>query len=200
MESFSIAPDLAQLNRSGFLTINSQPAVNGVRSSDKVHGWGGPGGFVYQKAYCECFCSPDHMRGLIELVGKNESMNLYAVNYESRQIIQEGRSKPGVTALTWGVFPNQQILQPTIFDPDVFFSVWSEEAFSLWTTMWLTLYDFESESYELLETIRDTYFLCAIIDNDFVNGATSQAAEGNGMTSLFWQKMLEAVPEGLSKK
>jgi methylenetetrahydrofolate reductase (NADPH) len=35
--------------------------------------------------------------------------------------------------------------------------------------MWLNLYDFDSESYELIETIRDTYYLCAIIDNDFVS-------------------------------
>jgi methylenetetrahydrofolate reductase (NADPH) len=30
--------------QAGCLTINSQPAVNGARSDDKQHGWGGPGG------------------------------------------------------------------------------------------------------------------------------------------------------------
>jgi hypothetical protein len=38
----------------------------------------------------------------------------------------------------------------------------------LWSSMWLNLYDFGTESYELLEEIRDTYFLVAIIDNDYV--------------------------------
>ena len=36
--------------------------------------------------------------------------------------------------------------------------------------MWLNLYDYESESYELIEKIRDTYYLVAIIDNDFTSG------------------------------
>jgi methylenetetrahydrofolate reductase (NADPH) len=46
--------------------------------------------------------------------------------------------------------------------------VWAEEAFSLWTNMWLNLYDVDTESYELIESIRDSYYLVAIIDNDYV--------------------------------
>lgn len=57
----------------------------------------------------------------------------------------------------------------TIFDPDIF-AVWAEEAFSLWSSMWLTLYEYDSESYELIERIRDTYYLVALIDNDFSSG------------------------------
>lgn len=37
------------MNSLGFLTINSQPAVNGAKSSDKVFGWGPRNGYVYQK-------------------------------------------------------------------------------------------------------------------------------------------------------
>lgn len=37
------------MNEMGYHTINSQPAVDGVRSDDKVHGWGPPGGYIYQK-------------------------------------------------------------------------------------------------------------------------------------------------------
>lgn len=44
---------LSRLNRAGFLSINSQPRVNGLPSDDPVHGWGGVGGYVYQKAYVE---------------------------------------------------------------------------------------------------------------------------------------------------
>lgn len=166
-ESSVIASHLAELNRSGFLTINSQPAINGIPSGDKIVGWGGRNGYLYQKAYCECFCSPKHLDVLRAMVRTHRTMNLYAVNIEGREKIQEGHFEPGVTALTWGVFPNREILQPTIFDPGTFFTVWAEEAFSLWTSMWLNLYDFESDSYQLVEQIRDTYFLCAIIDNDF---------------------------------
>jgi hypothetical protein len=48
-ETTVIASQLAKLNEVGFLTINSQPAVNGARSDDRVHGWGPSNGFVYQK-------------------------------------------------------------------------------------------------------------------------------------------------------
>lgn len=48
-ETSVIASQLAKLNELGFLTINSQPAVDGVRSDDKVHGWGPSNGYVYQK-------------------------------------------------------------------------------------------------------------------------------------------------------
>ena len=36
--------------------------------------------------------------------------------------------------------------------------------------MWLNLYEYGSESYELIDRIRDTYFLVALIDNDFCSG------------------------------
>lgn len=52
-ETSTISTLLARLNRAGFLTINSQPRVNGARSDDQTFGWGGPGGYVYQKAYVE---------------------------------------------------------------------------------------------------------------------------------------------------
>lgn len=50
-ESDVIRERLTQVNRNGFLTINSQPAVDGVSSLHPVHGWGPKNGFVYQKAY-----------------------------------------------------------------------------------------------------------------------------------------------------
>jgi methylenetetrahydrofolate reductase (NADPH) len=46
---------LLPLNRRGLLTINSQPAANGLASDDPQVGWGPPGGFVYQKQYLEFF-------------------------------------------------------------------------------------------------------------------------------------------------
>jgi methylenetetrahydrofolate reductase (NADPH) len=48
-ESSVIQTQLLKLNRMGFLTINSQPRVNGADSSDKLFGWGGSGGYVFQK-------------------------------------------------------------------------------------------------------------------------------------------------------
>ena len=107
-ESFLIQPQLAKLNRAGFLTVNSQPSVNGIPSTDKTFGWGGPGGYIYQKAYCECFCSPAHSQKLVEMVKGNPAMNLYAVN-NSGEEIRVGLELGGITALTWGAFPNRYV-------------------------------------------------------------------------------------------
>ena len=43
--------ELAEINKAGFLTINSQPNVNAANSSDPIVGWGGAGGYIYQKVY-----------------------------------------------------------------------------------------------------------------------------------------------------
>lgn len=48
-ETSFISEPLAKMNERGFLTINSQPAVDGAKSSDPVHGWGPKNGYVYQK-------------------------------------------------------------------------------------------------------------------------------------------------------
>ena len=62
-ETGSIQVSLLALISRGYLTINSQPRVNGAASSDKKLGWGKPGGYVYQKAYVELFVSPEVRRG-----------------------------------------------------------------------------------------------------------------------------------------
>lgn len=45
----SIKSDLMELNSNGILTINSQPKINCVKSTDTVYGWGPSNGYVYQK-------------------------------------------------------------------------------------------------------------------------------------------------------
>ncbi|KAG9792375.1 Methylenetetrahydrofolate reductase 1 [Exophiala dermatitidis] len=48
---------LAMIEKKGYWTLASQPAVDGVRSEDETFGWGPPGeGFVFQKAFVEFFC------------------------------------------------------------------------------------------------------------------------------------------------
>lgn len=132
-ESFALQNKLYEINRKGLLTLNSQPAVNGAKNNDSVFGWGpGLNGIVYQKAYVECFVGPDKISQLKEIVEKNNRLNLYAVNACGKEFCI-GVEENGVTALTWGVFPNREILQPTIFDPKVFL-VWAEEAFLLWVS------------------------------------------------------------------
>lgn len=48
-ETSFISKPLARMNELGFLTINSQPVVDGVKSNHPVHGWGPKNGYVYQK-------------------------------------------------------------------------------------------------------------------------------------------------------
>ena len=58
-ETTVISEPLAQLNEAGFLTINSQPRVDGVPSSDPAYGWGPRNGYVYQKvSVAPCFSCP----------------------------------------------------------------------------------------------------------------------------------------------
>jgi methylenetetrahydrofolate reductase (NADPH) len=125
---------------------------------------------VYQKAYIEFFCSKPILEKLIEKCkSKHSSISLYAINVEGdEKCITSSSSKKGVTALTWGVFPEMEIMQPTIFDRNSF-AVWSKEAFQLWIDSWASLYDDESPSAELIYNIFDTYYLVALVDNDFIN-------------------------------
>ena len=46
-ESTGISRHSRAMNKAGFLTINSQPKVDGASSTDPVHGWGGEGGYVF---------------------------------------------------------------------------------------------------------------------------------------------------------
>jgi methylenetetrahydrofolate reductase (NADPH) len=199
-ESYLIQSQLASLNRAGFLTINSQPPINSVPSTHPTFGWGGAGGYIYQKAYCECFASPENAEKLVAMVTENPSMNLYAVSNLGRELTV-GVDEGGITALTWGVFPNREILQPTIFDPKAFL-VWAEEAFSLWTSMWLNLYDFGTPSYELIETIRDTYYLVAIIDNDYIASSSSGGTGGadDGAGNGLWEALLKVGGVGVEQE
>lgn len=48
-ETETIREELATLIRKGWWTVASQPAVNGVPSTDEIYGWGPKKGFVFQK-------------------------------------------------------------------------------------------------------------------------------------------------------
>jgi len=172
VETNTIAPLLLDINRKGFWTINSQPSVNGVKSDHPVYGWGGSGGRVYQKAYIEFFTSPSNLQLLTKVLSNYPSLTLHSINsngdLQSIPSASSNGGNKGVTALTWGVFPDREILQPTIFDPNTFI-VWSKEAYQLWIESWAILYDDETDSAELIHNIHDTYYLVAIIDNDYID-------------------------------
>ena len=72
LETVSIIERLSNINRHGFLTINSQPQLNGVDSEDPVFGWGGSGGVVYQKSYLEFFTSKKNFNKLKYMIETHE--------------------------------------------------------------------------------------------------------------------------------
>ena len=74
-----------------------------------------------------------------------------------------------MNAVTWGVFPQKEIIQPTVVDPESF-PIWKDEAFELWKSEWQVLYAEDSPSFELIDEICDTYYLVNIVDNDFIGG------------------------------
>ncbi|KAG2188020.1 hypothetical protein INT44_000771 [Umbelopsis vinacea] len=163
-ESEVIRQRLAAINAQGFLTINSQPAVNGAKSSDKVHGWGPSNGYVYQKAYLEFFVSPEQLDSLIAKIGAKKDITYYAVN--SQGDLKTNNNNHGPNAVTWGVFPSKEIVQPTIVDATAFMA-WKEEAFELWS-QWANLYEADSASTQLLKSIKSQWYLINIVDNNFV--------------------------------
>ena len=69
-----------KLNQNGFLTINSQPSVNAAPSDDEKYGWGGAGGYIYQKAYLEFFMHKENVGFLQETLKKYPQVNYHIID------------------------------------------------------------------------------------------------------------------------
>jgi len=179
-ETSAIASNLKFLNLNGYLTINSQPAVDGRPSTDPEVGWGGPGGFVYQKAYVEFFCSPLKLKALKEELDRHPNLSYHAVNAAGKEYTntQGGR----VNAVTWGVFPGKEIVQPTVVDAESF-GIWKDEAFELWLTQWASAYEEGSASRNVIKEIHDSYFLVNIVDENFCADHQVAAAQAEANLS-----------------
>lgn len=158
-ETYIIRDDLLKLNRAMIFTINSQPAINGILSDDLTYGWGGCGGYVYQKAYLEFFMSPELLQLLIEALQEYPNITYHALNRAGKSFY----NSTTVNAVTWGVFPGKEIIQPTVVDPDTF-PIWKEEAFEMWK------YLYHGTCPEAISIIYDSYFLVNLVDNDYIHG------------------------------
>lgn len=117
-------------------------------------GWGGPGGYVYQKAYLEFFCSPEKLTALVEKSKALPFITFMAVNKEGNW--KANVNQTDVNAVTWGVFPAKEIIQPTVVDP-ASFKVWKDEAFEIWSRSWASLYPEGDSSRKLLEEVGSLY-------------------------------------------
>lgn len=157
-EGLVIRDDLVALNRRGLITINSQPAVNGVRSDHAIHGWGPPNGYVYQKSYLELLVHPSLFGEIVARVGRHPDVTYYAVSKSGD--LETNAPSDGPNAVTWGVFPGKEIVQPTIVE-SVSFLAWRDEAYKLGID-WAHCYDAGSESRKLIQGLMDSWFLVNI--------------------------------------
>ncbi|PGH00870.1 methylenetetrahydrofolate reductase [Blastomyces parvus] len=161
-ETEIIKPNLLDLNRKGFLTINSQPAIDGMPSSHPVYGWGPKNGYVYQKAYLELLIPPTMIDDLINRIEQNSDLTYYCVN-------KAGELKTNTTdspnAVTWGIFASKEIIQPTIVET-ISFLAWKDEAYRLGDD-WAKCHAPSSPSRRLIEQVMDSWYLVNIVNNDF---------------------------------
>merc|ERR1719244_920260 len=167
-ETEYISDKLAKMNEKGVLTINSQPYANCIASDDPTFGWGQAGGYVYQKAYLEFFTCEENVLALLQILGRFPNVNFQVINKDGSINYTNIKNKKPI-AVTWGVFPGREIIQPTIVDP-IAFSQWRTEAFGLWTEQWGKLYEENSTSRGIINTISETYYLVNLVDNDFPKG------------------------------
>lgn len=157
-EADSIKEDLIWLNRRGLLTINSQPAVNGAKSSHPVHGWGPPNGYVYQKAYLELLVPPDVFAEVLPRIHNHPDLSYYAIT-KNGELKSNGPTE-GPNAVTWGVFPGKEIVQPTIVESTSFLA-WKDEAFQLGMD-WAQCHEAQTPSRVLIEKVMNEWYLVNI--------------------------------------
>lgn len=171
-ETSKIRDQLVTINKSGFLTINSQPQVNGCPSSDPLHGWGPKNGFIYQKAYLEFFASTARVNQLTQLIEKSyPSITFLSVDIHGnikKSHLPDAHDVPLTTAVTWGVFPGREILQPTVVDEGAF-AVWKDEAFGLWAR-WTHQIEQGTKSRDFLQNFVDDCLLVSLVENNYVSG------------------------------
>ena len=180
-ETSLIQEELLQLNEKGYWTVASQPAGNCIKSTDKMFGWGPPGGLVFQKAFIEFFVSDEEwkhkLKKKLDSIG-DDVVSYYEGNCHSmatngNAVLKElpnfstNLAPDSSNAVTWGVFPNREILQSTIIEEESFL-VWKDEAFSIWKE-WQRLYHPKSPTSKLLQHIHDTYHLVSVVHHGFMN-------------------------------
>lgn len=162
-ETLTIKNELLQLINKGWWTVASQPAVNGVPSTDPVFGWGPKNGFVFQKPFVEFFIPNDEWRKLHSKLFEHPQITYFAGNAKSDFASNNAES---VNPVTWGTFAGKEIITPTMIEA-VSFRAWCEEAFGIWSE-WQRIYKPGSESSRLLERIRKDYWLVSVIHHGYL--------------------------------
>ncbi|KAF2728390.1 methylenetetrahydrofolate reductase-like protein [Polyplosphaeria fusca] len=162
-ETSTISKELLALNAKGWWSVASQPAVNGVKSTDAVFGWGPKNGFVFQKPFIELFLPSADWKKLQPRLAAHEQVTYFAGNSAGDF---EASDEEGVNPVTWGTFAGKEIITPTIIEA-VSFRSWLEEAYSIWRE-WQRIYSPKSATSQLLGSVREDVWLVNIIWGDYV--------------------------------
>lgn len=162
-ETLTIKTELLSLINKGWWTVASQPAVNGIRSTDPTFGWGPKNGFVFQKPFVEFFLPSKEFKQLRLKLDEHPQITYFAGN-AAGEFLSNGANT--ANPVTWGSFTGKEIITPTIIEA-VSFKAWQEEAFCIWGE-WQRVYKAGSESSKLIERIRKDYWLVSVIHHGFL--------------------------------
>lgn len=166
-ETALIQEELISLNEKYYFTVASQPAVNCTSSGDKILGWGPANGFIYQKAFVEMFVlKKDWNEKLLPKLDACGSLVSYYYA-DSKDFFKSNLPPNASNCVTWGVFPNREIVQTTIVEEESF-KAWKEEAFEIWKE-WRLLYPKNSDSAKLIDEILNDYYLVTVLHHDYPN-------------------------------
>ena len=160
---------LSLINDWAWWTIASQPAVDGLPSSDPVHGWGPPGGFVFQKPFLEFFIPSrdwhERLHPRLLEVKSTAQVSWYAEN--GHHDFESSESSESVHAVTWGSFVGKEIVTATMVE-QVNFRQWAEEAFLRWE-QWSCVV-LQQESRDFLQRQREDLWLVNVIGHGYRSG------------------------------
>ena len=154
---------MKSLAERGWWTVGSQPAVDAISSSDKVFGFGPKNGWVFQKAFVEFWVPNDEIEDLCKRLDGWKDGGYYAGNFKGE--MRTNFLEDSINAVTWGIFPGQEVVQTTIIE-DVSFNAWREEAFAIWGE-WSMLYSPKSQSHKLLTEIHNNYWLVSVVHHNY---------------------------------
>jgi methylenetetrahydrofolate reductase (NADPH) len=163
-ETLTIKDKLLGLTNKGWWSVASQPAVNGMRSTDPIFGWGPKNGFVFQKPFVEFFLPSSDWTRLRDKLDNQAEVTYFAGDAAGQF---ESSDEEAVNPVTWGTFTGKEIVTPTIIE-QVSFKSWLEEAFGIWAE-WQRVYRPGSDSSRLLERVRKDYWLVNVIHHGFLD-------------------------------
>lgn len=102
--------------------------------------------------------SPEFIAEIITRIDRDADLTYYAVNKNGD--LKTNSSGDGPNAVTWGVFPGKEIVQPTIVET-VSFLAWKDEFYRLGQD-WANCHASVSPARYVIEDLMETWYLINI--------------------------------------